>query len=125
VTFVAGWTAARACFAQGREALFDQTSLTVGDLKTQDHDARRIRYARRRRIQLIDQVINEFELLNLAGVSVVPGELTRRASGFISGDAAGARVMPDDRAVPIAAWVSALFEVQDALMLPGQSYLNG
>ena len=116
---------ARACFAQGREALFDQTSLTVGDLRTQDRDARRMRYARRHRIRLIDQVINEFELLNLAGVSVVPGELTRRATGFISGDAAGARVMPDDRAVPIADWVSALFQVQDALMLPGQSYLKG
>jgi hypothetical protein len=104
--------------------LFDQTSLTVGDLRTQDHNARRMRYARRHRIRLIDQVINEFELLNLAGVSVVPGELTRRATGFISGDAAGARVMPDDRAVPIADWVSALFEVQDALMLPSPSYRN-
>jgi hypothetical protein len=104
--------------------LFDQTSLTVGDLRTQDHNARRMRYARRHRIRLIDQVINEFELLNLAGVSVVPGELTRRATGFISGDAAGARVMPDDRAVPIADWVAALFEVQDALMLPSPSYRN-
>jgi len=91
-------------------------------LRTQDHDARRTRYARRHRIRLIDQVINEFELLNLAGVSVVPGELTRRANGLISGDAAGARVMPGDRAVPIADWVSALFEVQDALMLPVQTF---
>lgn len=119
-----GWTAARACFAQGREALFDQTSLTVEDLRTQDHDARRTRYARRHRIRLIDQVINEFELLNLAGVSVVPGELTRRANGLITGDAARARVMPEDIAVPIADWVSALFEVQDALMIPGPTYSN-
>jgi hypothetical protein len=121
---VAGWATARACFAQRRGALFDQTSLAVGDLTTQDHDARRVRYARRHRIRLIDQVINEFELLNLAGVSVIPGELSRRAHGFISGDAASARVMPSDRVVPIADWVSALFEVQDALMLPSQSYLN-
>ena len=118
---VVGWTAARACFALRREALFDQTSLIVGALKTQDHDARRLRYARRHRIRLIDQVINEFELLNLAGVSVVPGELSRRASCFISGDG-GARVMPHDRGVPIAEWVSALFEVQDALMIPGETY---
>jgi hypothetical protein len=119
-----GWTTARACFAQGREALFDQTSLTVEDLRTQDHDARRTRYARRHQIRLIDQVINEFELLNLAGVSVVPGELTRRANGLITGDVAGARVMPEDIAVPIADWVSALFEVQDALMIPGPTYSN-
>src|ERR1035441_4593711 len=105
-------------------ARLDKCSLTVGDLKTQDHDARRIRYARRRRIRLIDQVINEFELLNLAGVAVVPGELTRRASGFISGDAAGARVMRDDRAVPIADWVSALFQVQDALMLRSEEHTS-
>jgi hypothetical protein len=118
---VVGWTAARACYALRREALFDQTSLIVGALKTQDHDARRLRYARRHRIRLIDQVINEFELLNLAGVSVVPGELSRRASCFISGDG-GARVMPHDRGVPIAEWVSALFEVQDALMIPGETY---
>jgi hypothetical protein len=91
-------------------------------LRTQDHDARRVRYARRHRIRLIDQVINEFELLNLAGVSVVPGELTRRANGLIRSDLVGARVMPDDRVVPIADWVSALFEVQDALMLPAQTF---
>jgi hypothetical protein len=30
--------------------------------------------------------------------------------------------MPGDRAVPIADWVSALFEVQDALMLPVQTF---
>ncbi len=118
----AGWTSARASFAQGREALFDQTSGTVEELRSQDHDARRIRYARRHQIRLIDQVINEFELLNLAGVSIVPGELTRRATCLISGDPAGARVMPGDRAVPIADWVSALFEVQDALMLPAQTF---
>jgi len=54
-------------------------------------------------------------------VSVVPGDLSRRASGLITGHA-GARPMPDDRGVPIAEWVSALFEVQDALMLPIQTY---
>jgi hypothetical protein len=53
---------------------------------------------------------------------VVPGELTRRANGFISGDGGSARVMPDAQAVPIADWVSALFEVQDALMLPISSW---
>ncbi|MGD1052867.1 MAG: hypothetical protein ABR950_03470 [Candidatus Dormibacteria bacterium] len=55
-------------------------------------------------------------------MSVVPGELTRRANGFISGDGGSARVMPDAQAVPIADWVSALFEVQDALMLPISSW---
>ena len=54
-------------------------------------------------------------------MSAVPGELTRRANGLITGEAANARVMPDGRAVPIADWVSALFEVQDALMLPSES----
>ncbi len=54
-------------------------------------------------------------------MSVVPGDLSRRASGLITGHA-GARPMPDDRGVPIAEWVSALFEVQDALMLPIQTY---
>ena len=93
-------------------------------MRTLDHDARRTRYARRHQIRLIDQVINEFELLNLAGVSAVPGELTRRANGLITGEAANARVMPDGRAVPIADWVSALFEVQDALMLPSVSSPN-
>jgi hypothetical protein len=84
----------------------------------QDHDARRDRYARRHQIRLIDQILNEFELLNLAQASVVPGDLARRASGFIAAAGTQSLTLPSDRAIPIADWVTALFEVQDTLMAP-------
>lgn len=78
---------------------------------------RRSQYARRHRIRLIDRLLNELELLNLAGESEVPGQLSRRATGVIMSADTHSLVMPPDRAIPIAAWMAALFEVQDTLMV--------
>lgn len=80
---------------------------------------RRSRYARRHQIRVIDEIINELELLNLAGEFEVPGQLSRRATGVImSADTSSLR-MPPNRAIPIATWMAALFEVQDTLMVSG------
>ena len=102
---------------QGGWPLYSDTSLTVDSLRAQDHQGRRFRDARRHQIRLIDGLLNELELLNLAGELEVPGQLSRRATGVIMGVEADSLVIPPDRAIPIATWMAALFEVQDALMV--------
>jgi hypothetical protein len=89
-----------------------------------EHEDLRLRHARRSRIRLIDQVINELELLNLAHESVVPVELARRATGFILSSATHSLVLPPERAIPVADWMAALFEVQDTLMVPSGDHVR-
>jgi len=108
------------CCAQGGRALYKQTSLTVDGLRARDHEERRLRYARQHQLRLIDGLLNELELLNLAGESEVPGQLSRRATGVIMSADTHSLVMRSDRAIPIAAWIAALFEVQDTLMIPSE-----
>ncbi len=86
-----------------------------------DHAERRFRYARRHQIRLIDGLLNELELLNLAGESEVPGQLSRRATGVIMSADPHSLVMPPNRGIPIADWMAALFEVQDLLMVGSEN----
>jgi hypothetical protein len=104
--------------------LFNQTSLTVDGLRVQDHEERRIRYARRNRLRSIDRVLNELELLNLAEDAVVPSDLARRASGFINA-APHSLMTASDRAIPIGDWMTALLEVQDTLMVADERPVIG
>jgi hypothetical protein len=101
--------------------LYRQTSLAVDGLRARDHEERRFRYARRHQIRLIDGLLNELELLNLAGESEVPGQLSRRATGVIMSADTHSLIMPPNRAIPISEWMAALFEVQDTLMIPIES----
>jgi len=71
-------------------------------------------------MRLIDNLLDELELLNLAGESEVPGQLSRRASGIIMSADTHSLVMTPNRAIPISAWMAALFEVQNTLMAPGE-----
>ena len=71
-------------------------------------------------MRFIDELLNELELLNLAGESEIPGQLSRRAAGVIMSADTHSLVMPCDRAIPIAALMAALFEVQDTLMVPSE-----
>jgi len=86
-----------------------------------DHAERRFRYARRHQIRLIDGLLNELELLNLAGESEVPGQLSRRATGVIMSADTHSLVMPPHLAMPIADWMAALFEVQYSLMVGSEA----
>ncbi|MGD1032880.1 MAG: hypothetical protein ABR977_00415 [Candidatus Dormibacteria bacterium] len=86
-------------------------------LRARDHQVRRLQYARRHRIRLIDGLLNELELLNVAGESEVPGQLSERACAVITSADTHSLVMPPDHAIPIADWMTALFEVQDTLMV--------
>jgi hypothetical protein len=103
--------------------LIQDTCLTISVLKERaeaEHDAR---YARRRRIRAIDQLIDEFEMLNLADEVDVPGELRYRASRFIV-DAAHPLVKRRSDEIPIADWMEALYDLQDTLMLPSEDEVD-
>ena len=103
--------------------LIQDTCLTISELRERavaEHDAR---YARRKRIRAIDQLIEEFEMLNLAEEVDVPGELKYRASRFII-DAAHPLIKRRAEQIPIADWMEALYDLQDTLMLPGEDEVD-
>ena len=75
-----------------------------------------MRYARRNKIRDIDDMLNQFEMLNLADEHVVPEELLARVGTFVrlEGHPLGER-RPDEVAIPD--WMEALYDVQDGLMV--------
>lgn len=76
----------------------------------------RARHARRNKIREIDDLLNQFEMLNLADEHTIPADLRVRVATFIRAEdhplserAAGT--------VPIQDWMEALYDVQDGLMI--------
>ena len=55
---------------------------------------------------------------------MVPGDLAQRASDFINA-APHSLVTTSGRAIPIAAWMTALFDAQDMLMVPDEREVTG
>jgi hypothetical protein len=76
----------------------------------------RARHARRNKIRDIDDMLNQFEMLNLADERVIPVELRHRVAAFIRAEdhPLGER-NPADVAIPD--WMEALYDVQDGLMI--------
>ncbi len=74
------------------------------------------RNARRNKIREIDDLLNQFEMLNLADEQAVPPDLRERVGRLVRGedhplahrDAAGVTI-PD--------WMEALYDIQDGLMI--------
>lgn len=94
-----------------------ETQRTIHSLIGQNQEETRQRYARRRKIQFIDEIINEFEMLNLAEEDSPPLELIGRAHKVVRKEAHPISERPFHE-VPIAEWMEALYDVQDTLMLP-------
>ncbi len=74
------------------------------------------RHARRNKIRDIDDMLNQFEMLNLADEQAIPIELRHRVASFISAEehplcqrSAADVTIPD--------WMEALYDVQDGLMI--------
>ena len=103
--------------------LIQDTCLTISALKERAEAERDARYARRKKIRAIDQLIDEFEMLNLAEEVDIPGELRHRASRFIV-DASHPLVKRPSHEIPIADWMEALYDLQDTLMLPGEDEVD-
>jgi hypothetical protein len=76
----------------------------------------RARHARRNKIREIDDLLNQFEMLNLADERSIPADLRLRVAGFIrSEDHALSASRPAE--VTISEWMEALYEIQDGLMI--------
>jgi len=103
--------------------MIEETCLEIGILEERWLAEKEARHARRRKIQQIDDLINEFEQLNLADEAVVPHELRGRVAQVIAGEAH----LMSRRAhgeLTVADWMDALYELQDTLMVPMEDELD-
>lgn len=101
--------------AQGA-GMIEETCLEIGELAERHEVERERRYARRNKIRFIDELLNEFELLNLADEGEIPRELTGRAYRFVEEEEHPISRRPL-REIRITEWMDALYDVQDTLML--------
>lgn len=94
-----------------------ETCTQISRLKEHSAAEQHHRYLRRNRIRHIDDLLNQFEQLNLADEAEVPGELTGRVKDLVvsMSHPIAYRPLHDVR---IGDWMEALYEVQDRLMLP-------
>ena len=93
-----------------------ETCVQIDELAEQHERERQQRYARRNKIHLIDDILNEFEMLNLAEEPVIPGELQAKVRRLVLEEQhpVSERPLADLR---ILDWMDALYDVQDTLML--------
>ena len=76
----------------------------------------RSRYARRNSMKEIDDLLDQFEMLNLADEVEIPAELRERVALLVSAEGhplAGSRA----EAIAIPEWMEALYDLQDRLMI--------
>ena len=96
--------------------MIKETCLEIGQLAERHESERVARYARRNKIREIDEMLNEFEMLNLADEGMIPVDLKGRVQRFVSGEAHPIAERPEED-VRIVEWMDALYDVQDTLML--------
>ncbi|HWF58200.1 MAG TPA: hypothetical protein VG520_07600 [Candidatus Dormibacteraeota bacterium] len=96
--------------------MIQETCTRIEELEDYWTSEIRARHARRNKIRNIDDMLNQFEMLNLADEQVIPRELRHRVAGFIRAEdhPLGERD-PADVAIPD--WMEALYDVQDGLMI--------
>ncbi|MFN2569225.1 MAG: hypothetical protein ABR564_06455 [Candidatus Dormibacteria bacterium] len=96
--------------------MIQETCRQIGELKVRWLTEHEERYARREKIRRIDELINEFELLNLAEEPLVPAELTAQVTMLLRRENHEISRRPLE-AVSILDWMDALYDVQDSLMI--------
>ena len=114
-----GWSPhvhARNCPPPREVGMIEETCLEISQLYERWQAEKEQRYARRNKIRYIDQILNEFEMLNLAEEPLIPVELIGRVKRFVDGEEhpVARRPLVD---VAIADWMEALYDIQDGLML--------
>ena len=95
--------------------MIEETCLEIGALEQHWSAIKEMQGARRRRIRYIDDLIDQFEKLNLAEEQQVPQELSGRVQALILEESHPLSTRPVDQ-IAIAEWLDALFDVQDSLM---------
>lgn len=95
--------------------MIQETSVEIGELEQRWVRLRRARDARRQRLRSIDELINEFEKLNLAEEREVPVELRGRVLAVVGAEGQQLARRASE-GVPISEWMDALYDAQDGLM---------
>jgi len=103
--------------------IIEGTCLEIGELEERWQAERETRDARRRKIHQIDELIEEFERLNLADEPEIPVELQGRVVRLVRAEAhpVGGRAV---HTVSVSEWMDALYDVQDTLMIPMEDDLD-
>ncbi len=103
--------------------MIEETCLKIGELEELHETEREARYARRNKIRYIDELLNEFEMLNLAEEMEIPLDLKARVANFLAAEHHSLmESMVDEIGIPD--WMEALYDVQDTLMLPFEDDLD-
>ena len=97
--------------------MIKETCLQIVDIEQRLASEQISRTARRRRIQSIDELLNEFELLNLAEEMEIPIELEGKVRAFVASESHPVAARPNTE-ISITDWMEALYDVQDTLMVP-------
>jgi len=99
--------------------MIEETCVEIGELEAHWVAERQARTARRRQIHYIDELIEEFEKLNLADEREIPIELMGKAVALIS---TRSQLLTEREAseIAIAEWMDALYDVQDGLMFSNE-----
>jgi hypothetical protein len=99
--------------------MIQETCVEIGELEARWTSLREARNARRQKIRYIDELIDQFEKLNLADEIEVPYELVGRAIALVSNDDHLIAGRSPDQLV-ISEWMDALYDVQDSLMFTAE-----
>ena len=103
--------------------MIEETCMTISELEERAVAERQTRYARRNKIRYIDDLINEFEMLNLAEEAEVPRDLEIKVVSLIRKESHPLATKVNEE-VRIADWMEALYDVQDTLMIPFEDDLD-
>ena len=95
--------------------VIQETCLEIGELEGRWVRLREAQLARRKRLHIIDDLIEEFEKLNLADEREVPVELSGRVLALMRSEPHPVAMRQGEK-VAIAEWMDALYDLQDALM---------
>ena len=96
--------------------MIEETCVVIGQLGELSRADRDRKHARRNRIRYIDDLINQFELLNLAEEIDPPTELRGRVKRLVDAESHPLSMRPVTE-VGITDWMDALYDLQDTLML--------
>jgi hypothetical protein len=96
--------------------MIQETCTRIEELEDYWTSEIRARHARRNKIRAIDEMLNQFEMLNLADEQVIPAELRQRVAAFVRAeDHPVCHRNPPTVAIPD--WMEALYDIQDGLMI--------
>jgi hypothetical protein len=95
--------------------IIQETRQTIEALEVRWERELEQRYARRNKIRFIDELLNDFEELNLAEEPEVPATLKSQVGTLVKQEAHPLKLR-DFQQVSVGEWMEALYDIQDTLM---------